>query len=82
MSSLSWESDCDDAAKCGSARGKVTMLRSLLSQISFVLYVRDICGLKHWPEQTEVIYSVFPAVWPFPFQSGRIMVRFHSVGMT
>ena len=44
--------------------------------------MRDICGRKPWPEQTEVIYLGISDFEPFTFQSGRIMARFHSVGMT
>ena len=36
MSSLSHESECDDSVKCGSARGKATLLRSLLRKDRFL----------------------------------------------
>ena len=57
MQSLSKESECDDAVKCGSARGKAAMLRSLLRKdgTSFIrvrqMWAKRLTGLR----QTEVI---------------------------
>ena len=58
------------------------------SQRSFSSYVRDICGRNPWPKQTEAVdrsdmprYLLQSDFEPFPFQSGRIMARFQSVGM-
>ena len=73
MSSLSSESECYDPVECRSARGEAAAETERLHP--WPIYTR--------PDRSDIPrYLVQSDFEHFPFQSGRIMARIHSVGMT
>ena len=71
---------CYDPIKCGSARGKAALLPPYI--VLFIrarhIWAKTLAGTDRSDIPRYLVQSDFEL---FPFQSGRIMARFQSVGI-